>query len=183
MKKVILALAIPVIALSSCSYKTIPAQGIYPDQPISFQNNKSFEETWDQAISAFSQEGLAIKLIDKSSGLIVSENSPIIATWEGNSNIPVHPNAYIVVAKRVTQTTAREIPVTKIKTIRPKLDSADILRGEWVVRIKQNGSGTQVQVSLANVTHVIYSRQLWVVKPLDQFKSTGIFEKRLASSL
>jgi len=182
MKKLLLLALFPIIY--SCAPKIIPVKGNYATLPMTFNSDKPVAEVWDKLIDLFAQKGLSIKLIDKSSGLIVSDNSGITATWENKSGTLVHPDAYIVVPKRYNNNAQREVGVTTIYTTKSKLKNPDLVKGEWNVRIKSSGSGTIINVNLVNVQYLYYTGVSYSKVPtwsaLPSYKTTGQFEKLIA---
>ena len=59
------------------STKVIPIKGTYPETPIVISSTKSFDQAWDRLVDIFAQKGLSIKIIDRSSGLIISTKSEL----------------------------------------------------------------------------------------------------------
>lgn len=161
-------LAFFIVTLSlSCSPKIIPLKGAYPETPIIQYSDNSVDKVWDKIIDFFAQKGLAIKIIDKSSGLIISDATELTWTFEdknGNQN-----------------KTGRWVAIPKV--IAPGADRATIptsVRGEWNVRIKAVGDKTAVNVNLVNIEEKVltgsYAAGNTSYIRIDG-KSTGVFEK------
>jgi len=171
--------------LSSCATKIIPIKGSYPSQPIIVTSDKSVSEVWDRLIDLFAQNGLSIKLIDKSSGLIISDNSAITATWEKKDMTLYHPDAYIVTSKYFNGKAYAEVGITQLASNKADLKNPSVCRGEWNVRIKPAGSGSSINVNLVNVKYQAVNLSLrgteWV--NLTNFRSTGNFEKKIADMI
>jgi hypothetical protein len=167
---------------SSCSTgKLIPLKGQYPATPIVIDSPNSFEKTWDRLVDLFAQKGLAIKIIDKSSGLIVSENSRMPATIEDKNGKVYDPTAFIVIPVR--RIGSELIPVSG-KTSGPyakKIKANDVF-GEWNVRIKPNGTGSTINVNITNVSYEDYLTATKSYHPVSiyDYKSTGVFENQIA---
>src|SRR5689334_10194727 len=85
----------------SCSVKTIPIKGTYLKPPYTDTTTIAKEQAWDKIIDFFAQNGLSIKIIDKSSGLIISDNTAVPASYETKLGIPEKKDAWIVVPKRI----------------------------------------------------------------------------------
>lgn len=172
------------LVLFSCNTKQVPFRGGYPQTPVVFHSDKPFDRVWERLVDVFAQKGLAIKIIARSDGLLVSDNSRMRATVETAKGALSNPEAYIAV------------PYTKAKGgIRPlsgggvagsyygkkELIVADVY-GEWNVRIKSDGQGASITVYPGNLSYNKYNTVLKMneKKRLDDFKSTGVFEKQLA---
>jgi hypothetical protein len=85
------------LLLSSCSIKYFPLKGQYPTTPIIGYSDKSFDKVWDNIKGLFSQKGIFIKSIDRSSGLIIFTQSALSATYENKKGEPYNRNAFVVV--------------------------------------------------------------------------------------
>lgn len=172
-------------ALFSCSVKNYPLKGEYPATPMVFNSENSFDKTWDKLVDVFAQKGLSIKIIDKSSGLIISTNSKMPATPENIQTLkPINSNAYIVVPSY--KMNGRMYPISGMNVLYPGTKNEkriynDVL-GEWNVRIKPNGSGSTINVNITNVTYYTYNyaTKSTSLSLLNDYRSTGVFEKILA---
>jgi hypothetical protein len=147
-----------------------------------FNSEKSFEKVWDNLIDLFAQKGLSIRIIDKSSGLIISQKSLLSASMEDKNGQVIDRDAYIVVPS--TKVNGRIIPVTGTKSgayATSKAIKAIPVYGDWNVRVKPNGSGSTINV---NITDVIYESisgaSIKTPIALSGYKSTGVFEKELS---
>lgn len=166
--------------LIACSAKIIPVRGDYASLPVTFKSDKSVDAVWDRLVDLFAQNGLSIKLIDRSSGLIVSDNSTLIATWEDKDGKPLHENAHIVVPKKYNASSGMQVGITKYTSLKSELKKPDVVKGEWNVRIKQDGSGSIVNVNLVNVTYEDNNIGSSHTIAPDLFRSTGKFEQGIA---
>jgi hypothetical protein len=165
------------------TYKIIPIKGSYASQPIIATSERPFNEVWDRLIDLFAQNGLSIKLIDKSSGLIISDNSAITATWEDKKGLLVHPEAYIVTPKAFNGVIYAEQGITHNGGNKASLKKPSIVRGEWNVRIKQGDKGSLINVNLVNVKYEDWDGKMMVWRNLSSFRSTGLFEKLIADTI
>lgn len=173
-----------VLLFASCSSKVIPIKGSYPQTPIIFKSENSFEKTWDKLVDVFAQKGLAIKIIDKSSGLIISTNSEMPATPEDSKGNPKNPSAFIVVPsvksngqiKPISGSNQGAYPAKSKITYNP-------VYGEWNVRVKPDGSGSTINVNITNVTFLspLATKGIDRFLPLRDYKSTGVFERELSN--
>ncbi len=172
------------LLLSCAAPKVIPLKGNYPTQPIEITSNKNFDELWDKLIDVFAQKGLSIKIIDRSSGLVVSDRSLLPATIEDKNGNLMDPAAYIVVPKIYNKVAKRFIPITKIITgpyvSKSYVDKADPVSGDWNVRIKKTNTGTVINVNIVNITYTSLENKIQKETILQDYKSTGVFERTLA---
>ncbi len=180
MKKIIFVV---VIAFISCSPKIIPLKGGYPTLPIEITSEKSFEQVWDKLIDVFAQQGLSIKIIDKSSGLIVSDRSLLHVTIEKKDGSLLDSTAFIAVPKQINQGTGKPEPISGmfVNPYTKKLQPSSIV-GEWNVRVKKIENGCLINVNIVNVK---LDQPIDTKKsiPYIAYKSTGVFEKALANQI
>lgn len=73
MKKIVL-FVITSVLLSSCAAEIGSLKRDYSKNVSSYQSDMPFEKVWSKAIDFFSDRGISIQTVDKSSGLIVSGN-------------------------------------------------------------------------------------------------------------
>ena len=140
--KTILFLFVATILTSCMTLQPIPLKGNYLDAPYELETDKSFDEVWSNIIDLFATKGLSIKLIDKSSGLIVSEKTSFLNnyTFEDKSGNLENEEAYIVIEKVTYQGYNQSV-------------QPDDLTGEWNVRIKKTENDkTLINVNLTNIT-------------------------------
>lgn len=185
-----------VILISSCtSSKIIPIQGNYPDQPIEVRSDSDFEVVWSKLVDIFAQRGLSIKIIDKSSGLIISDRTILKTTIEDEKGRIQDSTAYIVIPTTKDQATGKRIPVTGFTSELPKKGfprRVNDVSGDLNVRVKRDGNGTVINVNLVNIKYDPYSSSILKKsssstdsKPLEirNYESTGVFENWLASMI
>lgn len=168
MKKPLLFIAIISITLFSClAGKNFPIVGNY-DSQTKFESQKSFDEVWSNIIDLFAEKGIAIKVIDRSSGLIASEKTDFLTRYSfEEAGVLKKKGAWIV--------------LSSIKAggmeIKPQ-----VVNAEWNIRIKKSSSGTIVNVNLVNIQASTYSPPgQYVAEHTYVFdgKSTGVFEKMI----
>lgn len=185
----ITALLLSVIVLTSCSTKLIPFKNTYPTTPIIVQTTSSFDQVWDKLIDVFAQNGLSIKLIDRSSGLILSGKAVIPASYEYTNGNLVEPNAFISI---ITYKANGRIAPFYLATIGPYASDDQIknikVYGEWNVRVKKlETGGCSINVNLTSVTYDSYNSSLKynVEKSMDkaQYRSTGVFENLISEKI
>lgn len=166
------------IIFSACEVKTIPLKGNYPKKPLELTAEKPFQQVWDKLIDLFAQKGIGIKIIDKSSGLIVAQNATLPVTHEDGKGRLVNPEAWVV-SSQIYDPGARRYFYPETASV------------EWNVRIKdlQNGS-TSINV---NITNIVSATAVYTVSPIiaapnvvmknTEAVSTGKFEKMIAEYL
>jgi hypothetical protein len=178
MKRIILnsiVFLITSLLLTSCmTLQHLPLTGTYLDKPYEIVSDKKFEQVWVNVIDLFATKGLSIKLIDKSSGLIISEKTSFINdySFEDNTGKLENPEASVVIEK-ITYSGYNQF-------LKPEK-----IIGEWNIRIKDNGSGkTIVNVNLTNIdaTSFIAGSQYSPAQNLTfNGKSTGKFEELITT--
>ena len=175
MKRLFFA-TLTVIFLFSCSPKIIPLKGTYPPPPIEISSTKSFDEVWDKLIDLFAQKGLSIRIIDRSSGLIISSKSALLYTIENKNGSLKDPTAYIVVPKYYNAGVKKYYPVTMLG-----IGKEYPVIGDWNVRIKKSSNGTIINVNIVNV-EVDMPMSYKIKKPIEavKYKTTGVFENLIA---
>lgn len=172
------AVLVSMVFIVSCAVKPIALKGNYSKEPHTIFSVNSFENVWDKLIDLFAQVGIGIKLIDKSSGLIVANSTTVGVTYEDKNENLADPTAWIVSSKIYE-------PGAK-KYFYPKTASV-----EWNVRIKKaDGGGTNINV---NITAINSQTSVTQVGPIvavptvslmsTQSYSTGVFEKKLSDYL
>ena len=184
MKKV---LFISTLFLASCftSSKIIPLKGSYPSLPIVITTDKDFNTVWDKLIDLFAQKGIPIKLIDRSSGLILCERSLLKTTVEDKKGVLEDNTAWIVVPKEHNPALNRDIAITgSTSGVYSKKMIPNDVNGEWNVRVKSESGKTSINVNIVNVKFEDfgangYSKLLNV----SSYKSTGIFEKIISDEI
>lgn len=164
MKKFLLIIL--VVALYGCSITTVPLKGKYLDAPYVITSDKSLDVVWSNIIDLFATKGLSIKVIDKSSGLIVSERSSLPMTFENNMGKMKDSTAFVV--GQIISAGAIDYVPTRAY-------------GEWNVRIKPGESGkTSININLTNIDAVIEAGKQTMHS---SGKSTGVFEKLIADQI
>jgi len=116
-----------VLFLVSCVVNPIPLKGTYLSDR-SFEINRPFEETWSKCIDLIASKGYGINLIDKSSGLIVTNKTEFIDvfTYENDKGELENKNAYVVIDGR------RIIAGSEKIKVKP-----NSILGNWNIRVKK----------------------------------------------
>lgn len=173
--KNIITLLIISLTLTSCgSIKAIPIKGTYLEKPFIVYTDKTIDEVWSKVIDIFATKGITIKIIDKASGLIVTEDYSFLKsyTFETVTGKPANPNAMVVCSRIVNGLGDHMIP--------------EKITGSWNVRVKSENGKTVINI---NITNLVASRYFppsqYTVKQtlyLD-VKSTGKFEEQIAEMI
>lgn len=172
MKKNI-AVLLSIFLFSCMATKTIAIKGAYPVPPITTSTDRPFDKVWDRVIDYFAQNGIPIKIIDKSSGLIVSDKAKLTWSFEDKNGQIFSKTAFVVLDKVIYSMTGKPFP-------------PEIVTGEWNVRIKTDGGKTLINVNLYNIqaTYVKYYYTSYAhtsVEPVTvEGKTTGVFEEKFA---
>lgn len=173
--------------LSSCSYQGMPIslKGTYAKRPIQITSDKDFSTVWDKLIDLFAQKGLPIKIIDRSSGLIVCDRTLLKTTVENKNGELEDNEAWIVVPKVHDPGTNRDVAITGTTSgvYSKKMIPRDA-SGEWNVRVKSENGTTVINVNIVNVkvedyTSNGYSKNI----PVESYQSTGVFEKVIIDAI
>lgn len=174
MKLVLIPLT--VLLITSCSPKITAPKGNYPKPPIVIHSDKAVDKVWDNLIDFFAQKGLSIKIIDRSSGLIISEKTLLTYAVEDKKGQLKNTSAFVVLP--------RICPPGSDESITPSS-----VTGEWNVRVKADGAGTSINVNLLNFlpiygrsgTDALYFSRAYNKNPGSfSGQTTGVFEKTIA---
>lgn len=152
----------------------MPVKGNYPSPRI-LETQSSFDQVWDKLIDLFAQKGLSIKIIDRSSGLIVSERAVLSATTETDDGIPKNKTAFAVGPKIFDRYNKKWKPIYISLT------------GEWNVRIKKVDDKTTINVNIVNIEGAI-PKTNYSIRTVDYVrcascKSTGVFETIISNEI
>lgn len=169
MKKCLLAFAIT-LSCASCGIKMIPLKGSYPRTPIVYNTASDYETVWSKLIDLFAEVGIGIKIIDKASGLIVTEPVNFADAWtfELKDGSLKNPKAWLVVQKYKNQSDNKYyIPNT--------------ILANWNARIKKTAEGTSVNINITNMkTMQVLTSPYGSTTERNvsvDVRTTGVFEK------
>ncbi len=176
MKKYIL-FATMTLLLSSCS--SIKLVGTYPTNNHFAETDLSVEQVWTRVIDYFAMSGISIKLIDKASGLIVSEETSFVDYYTREEDgKPIDPNAYVV------------IPTVRggfgnILEPRAAITGEWKMLGSWNVRVKPNGDKTLVNINMTNLSCYYLQPSMWGASNATAIPiaSTGVWENEFLKYL
>lgn len=157
-----------VMCFHSCAtFQIEPLQGEYSSGK-SVETDKSVDEVWESLIDYFAMSAAPISLIDKESGLIVSERATCSATVERNGK-PLDSSAYVIIPDyfRNSWTTSPLAPHFLVST------------ASFSVRVKPVDGKTLIYVNL-------YGMRVFSERSNESWgygSSTGVFEKELLKFL
>ena len=168
----IFAATIIALLFTGCANKIAPLKGKYLDKPFEIVSDKNKDQVWDKLIDFFAQKGLSIKIIDRSSGLIISDKSALTYSLEDSKGNLIDPNAWIAIEKVYN--------VGANKIIKPSSVS-----GDWNVRIKElPNNKTSINVNLVNIKAKQVSVSKYGVVEFEiKALSTGNFENLIAEQI
>lgn len=152
-----------------CVSAVIPLRHAYIPGLYEQVSEKPKNQVWNRLFTFFSRNGLSIRLVDSSSGLIKSTQTNLPWSYENKKGKLNNPRAWVAVERIIYKN--KPLVLTSIT-------------GEWNIRIKAlNDSQTYVLVNLVNLrynTPVDTSFQPFLrATP----RSTGVFEKMLDEQL
>ncbi|MEX6689244.1 hypothetical protein QTN47_17170 [Danxiaibacter flavus] len=131
-----------ILLLSACSPKAVPLKNTYDTKPFEVVSKSDFETVWGRVIEMFAKQGIGIKIIDKSSGLIVAENTAAPVTTEDKNGNLLNPKAWAVIQKIYDPASGKYL-YAKEGNI------------EWNIFVKRNqDSTTTVNINLINVSNI-----------------------------
>jgi hypothetical protein len=159
------------LSLSSCAPKPLFLKGHYLQGAYQVESDKTKDVVWDKVIDMFAQKGLPIKLIDRSSGLIISEKTGLLTTTEDKTGKILDGKAWVVVPGHYNPNTRKFVPAINGNAL-----------GEWNIRIKNDSTGKcLVNVNIVNLKQTAFDGRGGVYeKQLLSGRSTGVFEKMVA---
>jgi len=164
----ILLIAAVMTGCATATYtKLTPLKGRYVEEPPIAYSTKSFDEVWDNVVDVVAQLGFPIKLLDRTNGLLVCEETSLSNTYtlEDKEGKLINPNAFIVVPRpgNVQGNSIFQFGITGVAN----------------VRIRAEKGRTKINVNLGNIDPE--SIGTWV-KDEDEYnfyhgiRSTGRFE-------
>jgi hypothetical protein len=154
------------LSASGC-YSMQPIKGKYPEPPFQMETKQSFDKVWEKVVDVFSERNIPIKIIDKNSGIIVSEKVEMVTTGEDRKGVLLKKTAFIVVPSYYDPG-AKKITTTYL---------IDSYKGSITVRVKQRENEILVVISISEVTAQSYMNGKIENGTNITYKSTGVFEK------
>jgi hypothetical protein len=151
--------------LSACTPGFTALRGNYPQTPIINYTEKSKDQVWDNIIDFFAQKGIPIKIIDKSSGLIVSDKAKLSWSYEDKKGKLFQPSAFAAIRKFMYPNVSKPVNPEKVT-------------GEWNIRIKEAGGKTAINVNLYNIEGTYPLGNSNSVRDAGG-KTTGVFEQMI----
>lgn len=154
------------LLLSSCSIQVYPIRGEY--NVIRYtETTSSYDEVWDKVIDFFAINNVSISTIEKSSGIIVSNDFVIGKSYissEDKMGLIENPNAWFVMPYGSKNTS----PIS--------------LQCSINVRVKEiKGGKVSIAINIGNIMGQVVTFNLtgFITSPSYDFISTGVFERTL----
>lgn len=173
MKHFIFTLLIITALFQSCDPKIVPLKGRYSDGNFEGISTKTQDQVWDNLIELFAKTGITIRIIDKSSGLIIAGKTAMPWTYENGKGELIDKTAWIVIEKVID-------PGSK------KLINPTSINGEWNVRLKTTAAGTLININLVNPSY-FYGSLMTKMGQREfvqgHFQSTGVFENMIFAKI
>lgn len=166
MKKVLLVAAIAYLNFSCVTLGVIGIKGKYQEGPVRMIVEDSYENTWDMVIDFISDIGLNVKMVDKNSGLVISDPTSFtgLSSVEDRNGVILNKDAYIVTSR------------TNDPNVKNPIKSVD---ASYNLRVKAiDDKKSSVSILLYNI-RVQGNNDLFPHKG----KSTGNFEKWVLDNL
>lgn len=166
----IVAFALIALFIASCASKMIPLKGSYPTPPLHTVSDQPFDTVWSRLIDFVAEKGINVKLIDKASGVMITEDYDLrgLVAYENKKGELSKPYASVVTS----------IYKTPNGLMGPARTVAN-----WNVRIKPQSNGTFIGVNLTNIK--AYSTTSWkgmaqnYVDTAFDVRTLGNFEREL----
>ncbi len=166
------------LILVSCVVNPVPMKGTYISDRT-FIIDKPLEDTWSKCIDLIASKGYGINLIDKSSGLIVTNKTDFISvfTYEDDKGGLEKPEAYVVIDGRRIIAGSEKIKVKPVSIL-----------GNWNLRVKKiDENKTSVTVNITDlkgyINAVSYAYSVQSQSVTIPAYSTGVFEKWVSEQL
>jgi len=165
MKKILLISFI--IFIQSCIPKVIPLKGKYQEGPVVSKIDRPLSKVWESIIDLIAETGMSIKMIDKSSGLILSEDADFYGTMshEDNKGNLLDSKAYIASERMDSEFPQRDLIFY----------NSDV---KWTARAKEIKEGVTTVSLVLHINRVTNILEKQTGRPsYRKAKSTGNFEK------
>lgn len=134
------------LLLSGCLYK-VPLKGNYPGKPVYGYSERPVDEVWNRLIDVVTDEGFDIKFIDKSSGLVFSDDLSLkyhpstgfeAYTVEDKKGQLLNPHAYVV--------------TERLNTSDPRMFVPGVATTKWSVVLREaSGGRTAIKIALSDI--------------------------------
>lgn len=144
MKTFTLLAIFTVLILEACTNRGVPLQNKYQDTPVKARFSTSFENVWESIIDFIASTGQDVQMIDKESGLILSDIQIAHGrdmTNEDNKGQLINPEALIAVSRYTNDFPKRELPFYTASA-------------KWTIRVKSLDSNQTVVHVLVHVREI-----------------------------
>ncbi|WP_149240313.1 hypothetical protein [Dyadobacter sp. 32] len=166
MKKILLFTIVTIVFTSCVSTGVVPIKGKYPDGPLRMKLDVPADTVWDRVIDLIADIGLNVRIVDKASGLVVSD--PVSFT----DKYSTEDRQGAVTDKGASIVTTR-LNDENFKMVMKSVTAS------WNLRVKEVSPGkSTVSVLLYNI-----DAKGVVDDYRHKGKSTGVFEKWVLDNL
>lgn len=159
------------LIFSSCR-SIVPLRGKYQEVPVKSKYSISFDRAWEGVIDFISDTGQEVQLIDKESGLVISDQYTVSGkhiSMENSKGKIVNSDAWIV-----SQRHSDDNP-------KGNLRETHTASAKWTIRVKQVADETVIAV-LMHVKNVYWGLpQKWTF--VFDGASTGNYEKYMLDEI
>ena len=173
--------------LFSCSTttKVMPLKGHYVEKPFQVKSEKSREEVWSNIIDFFGQNGIGIRIIDKSSWIIISDAYNMPFSYEDSKGNLINPEAFLVARRIITGSGNRVRSFNGApgsSNNNSTINNFVSASAEWNIILKEQQGKAIININIVNprYTPPLGERTDF---PSGHCFSTGVFEKKLSEIL
>ena len=167
------ALIIISMAVIGCSPHTtyLTMKGSYSELPQQAKTAKTFDQVLSSFRSFLVANGAAVKEYNKATGEIISEPMAVEFTTEDKDGKPKKPDALIVCAMTYNYGAQKTMPIF------------GQIKAQWHLSYITAADSSIVSIRASNVINDYVVGMKQVSKPVVNYRSTGIFERKALESL
>ncbi|MGX5854043.1 hypothetical protein ACWKW6_10385 [Dyadobacter jiangsuensis] len=162
---------IVLLTFASCR-TTVPLRGSYQETPVKTKYTMPFNPIWEAVIDFISDTGQEVQLIDKESGLVISDQYTVFGkhiSMENAKGKIINTDAWVVSARHSDDNPKGNLKETHTASVK------------WTIRIKQVADETVIAV-LMHVKNVYWGLpQKWTF--VFDGVSTGNYEKYMLNEI
>ena len=134
-----LILTLLLLTINSCAIKTVPISSNHKQETFEIQTNKNEEKCIETILDFLTNNQISTRTIDKTNGLVVTDEVKLSWSYESQSGKLEKANAYTIVEKKVRP--SNNMPI-----------KPSIVTGIWNFRIKETEKGeTKIAIFLSNM--------------------------------
>jgi hypothetical protein len=127
-------LLITVIVLQSCTSPVVPLKGKYQVGSVKSKINHPVDSVWEAVIDYIADNGVSVKTIDKSCGLIIADVLSFggLLSQEDNKGNLINPGAFIVVERSSQDSPGKDVRHGAV--------------AQWNLRVKADSDNTSIVI-------------------------------------